>query len=463
MTATHFPVAPRTPSAPVPAAGLLKPIFSGLQLRALRMGFAFGTVFFFGLGLIVAQLYTLMPVDVRNEVLLVPGVRTALWITALWLFAALVTTIAMMLAFIRRHVSGPASELARMHEAVGRGDLSATYKPAVSNSAIDRLTQSTMTMLAQLRGVTGNMRSSAEENSLLASQIGLASQSIAASARDGATSSSALSKDALVREQTIAQLAEEAGRLTIMSTTLRTVAEDGLKRDKALRQLAHENSVRLEKAALALESLTEDALSSSDAIEELSSAVDEIRAFLTLVQKISRQSKILALNAAMEAARAGEQGHGFAVVATEVRRLAANSAEAAQRTTSLVEDMLERVSRSRESTARTVATVEQVLQTTREGRRSLAKVEEGTLEGEDLSVTIQGTALESSALVAAMTERLNGLVHGTGAFARAMNQVAASNEEQSKKINEVADAANALNDTSKRISQLVATFKVGDN
>jgi methyl-accepting chemotaxis protein len=463
MTATHFPVAPRTPSAPVPAAGLLKPIFSGLQLRALRMGLAFGTVFFFGLGLIVAQLYTLIPVDVRNEVLLVPGVPTALWITALWLFAALVTTIAMMLTFIRRHVSGPASELARMHEAVGRGDLSATYKPAVSNSAIDRLTQSTMTMLAQLRGVTGNMRSSAEENSLLASQIGLASQSIAASARDGATSSSALSKDALVREQTIAQLAEEAGRLTIMSTTLSTVAEDGLKRDKALRQLAHENSVRLEKAALALESLTEDALSSSDAIEELSSAVDEIRAFLTLVQKISRQSKILALNAAMEAARAGEQGHGFAVVATEVRRLAANSAEAAQRTTSLVEEMLERVSRSRESTARTVATVEQVLQTTREGRRSLAKVEEGTLEGEDLSVRIQGTALESSALVAAMTERLNGLVHGTGAFARAMNQVAVSNEEQSKKINEVAEAASALNDTSKRISQLVATFRVGDN
>jgi methyl-accepting chemotaxis protein len=427
------------------------------------MGLAFGTVFFFGLGLIVAQLYTLMPADVRNEVLSVAGVPAALWITALWLFAALVTTIWMMLAFIRRHVSGPASELARMHEAVGRGDLSATYKPAVSNSAIDRLTQSTTTMLAQLRGVTGNMRSSADENSLLASQIGLASQSIAASARDGATSSDALSKDALVREQAIAQLAEEAGRLTIMSTTLRTVAEDGLKRDKALRQLAHENSARLEKAAHALESLTEDALSSSDAIEELSSAVDEIRAFLTLVQKISRQSKILALNAAMEAARAGEHGHGFAVVATEVRRLAASSAEAAQRTTSLVEDMLERVSRSRESTARTVSTVEQVLQTTREGRRSLAKVEEGTLEGEDLSVRIQETALESSALVAAMTERLNGLVHGTGAFARAMNQVAASNEEQSKKINEVAEAANALNDSSKRISQLVATFKVVDN
>jgi methyl-accepting chemotaxis protein len=465
MTATHLPIAPRTPAtvaAPVAvaAAGLLKPIFSGLQLRALRMAFAFGTVFFLGLGLIVAQLYYLMPVAVRNTVLSVAGVTTALWIAGFWLVAALLTTTGMMLAFIRRHVSGPASELARMHEAVGRGDLSATYKPSVSNSAVDRLTQSTMTMLAKLRGVTGNMRTSAEENSLLASQIGLASESIAASARDGATSSHALSADVFAREQSIAQLAGDASRLASLSATLREVAEDGLKRDKALRQLAQENRARLDKAASALESLTEEALSSSDAIEELSSAVDEIRAFLTLVEKISRQSKILALNAAMEAARAGEHGHGFAVVATEVRRLASSSAEAAQRTTSLVEDMLERVSRSRESTARTVATVEQVLQTTREGRRSLAKVEEGTLEGEDLSVRIQDTALESSELVAAMTQRLNGLVHGTSAFARAMKHVTTSSEEQRKKVDEVAEAARALNEASKRISQLVGTFRL---
>lgn len=448
---------------PRASAGLLKPVFSSLQLRALRLVFAFGTVFFLGLALIVAQMYALLPLEARDAALDVLGVRVALWIAAAWLLGALVTTAWMMLAFLRRHVTGPAGELALMHEAVGRGDLSATYKPSAANAVVDRLTQSSITMLAQLRGVTGDMRSSAEENNLLASHIALASQSIAASARDGASSASALSQNAVIREQAITELADEATRLATLSATMRAAAQNGLKRDKALRTLAHENRARLEKAGNALESLTEDALNSSDAIEELSSAVDEIRAFLILVQKISRQSKILALNAAMEAARAGEHGHGFAVVATEVRRLASTSAEAASRTTSLVEDMIERVGRSRESTARTVATVEQVIETTREGRRSLEKVEEGAREGEDLSAKMEKTVIESNDLIGAMAQRLTGLAQGTGAFSRAMNHAAVSSEDQSRKIDEIAEASRTLNDASKRITQLVATFRLGDN
>lgn len=457
MTATHFPIAPRA------SAGLLKPVFSSLQLRALKLTFAFGTVFMLGLALIIAQLYQLLPAEARSEALAQNDVRVALWIAAAWLLGALVVTATMMLSFLRRHVTGPAAELALMHEAVGRGDLSSNYKPRAANAVVDRLTQSTTTMLAQLRGVTGSMRNSAEENNLLASHIRTASQSIATSAREGANISSALSQDAILREQAITELAGEASRLVTLSNGLRAVAQDGTKRDKVLRNLAQENRARLEKAAGALESLTEDALSSSDAIEELSSAVDEIRAFLILVQKISRQSKILALNAAMEAARAGEHGQGFAVVATEVRRLAATSAEAASRTTSLVEDMIERVARSRESTARTVATVEQVLETTREGRRSLAKVEEGALEGETQSAKMEVTVIESNELIGAMSHRLSGMIHGTGAFSRAINHAAVSSEEQSRKINEIAETTIALNDASKRISQLVATFRLGDS
>ena len=456
MTATPLPLVPR------PSSGLLKPFFSALQRRALGTSITFGSVFLIGLGGICWQAYRQIPAGTRQDLLSVGGVEIALAIAVLWIGVALAATAWAALIFVRQHVSGPAAELARTHEAIAKGDLSSNYNPSASNRAVDRLTRSTISMLTELRGVAGKMRSSADNNSELASRIAMASVSAAASARDGAATTNALSQDAVARERAIKELMAEATKLVEISGNLREAAQEGLRRDKALRQLARENRVRLERTASSLQSLASDSLESAEGIDAMSAAVDEIGAFLVLVQKIARQSKLLALNAAMEAARAGEHGHGFAVVASEVRRLASSSADAAQRTTSLVQEMVDSVAQSREATSRTVATVEQALEATRAGRQSLSRVEEGTVEGEDLSGRIEKAVRESNELISLMTQRLAGLSYGTSAFSRAMHEVAVSDEEQSRNIADLAAVASALTDASARISDLVGTFKLGD-
>jgi methyl-accepting chemotaxis protein len=456
MTATPLPFAPHK------SHGLLRPVFSALQRRALGTSIVFGSTFVIGLGAICWQVYRQIPSGTREDLLAVNGVGVALAIAALWILVALGATVWAALIFVRQHVSGPAAELARTHEAIAKGDLSGNYSPSASNRTVDRLTRSTTSMLTELRGVAGKMRSSANDNSDLASRLAKASVSAAASARDSAATTNALSQDAVARERAIKELMAEATKLVEISGNLREAAQEGLRRDQALRQLARENRIRLERTASSLQSLASDALQSAEGIDALSAAVEEIGSFLVLVQKIARQSKLLALNAAMEAARAGEHGQGFAVVASEVRRLASSSAEAAQRTTSLVREMLESVAHSRESTSRTVATVEQVLEATRAGRNSLSRVEEGTVEGEDLSGRIEIAVRESNDLISQMTQRLAGLSFGTSAFSRAMHDVALSDEEQSRNIADLAAVASALTDSSARISDLVATFKLGD-
>ena len=455
MTATPLPIASRSSS------GFLKPVFSALQRRALGTSIVFGSVFLIGLVAICWQIYRLIPPGTLAELLSVDGVATAVIIAFLWIAVALGATAAAALIFVRQHVSGPAAELARTHEAIAKGDLSSIYKPGASNRAVDRLTRSTMSMLTELRGVAGRMRSSADENRQLASQLVKSTVSAAASAREAASNTNTLSHDAVARERAIKELTSEATKLVEISGNLREAAQEGLRRDKALRQLARENRIRLERTTTSLQSLASDALESAEGIDAMSAAVDEIGAFLMLVQKIARQSKLLALNAAMEAARAGEQGHGFAVVASEVRRLASSSAEAAQRTTSLVQEMLDSVSHSRQSTARTVATVEQVLSATAAGRQSLARVEEGTVEGEDLSGRIERSVREANDLISHMTQRFAEVSQGTASFSRALRGVAVSSEEHSKSIAELAAVAAAMTDAARQVSELVGTFKLG--
>lgn len=90
-------------------------------------------------------------------------------------------------------------------------------------------------------------------------------------------------------------------------------------------------------------------------ITELSTHANRIGEILDVIREIADRSDLLALNGSLEASRAGESGHGFALVATEMRRLA-------ERVTASVEDVKKLVSDIRDSGSSTVAATE-------EGRR----------------------------------------------------------------------------------------------
>jgi methyl-accepting chemotaxis protein len=364
--------------------------------------------------------------------------------------------------FIERRITGPAQKLAIAAEAVAAGDLSKELNEIGGDDEIGRLSRAISAMIGELRRLAGALNDSAAETTSMTAEITGSSEEMAASAGQIAHTASDLSQQANLMAETISALAGSSEHLVAVASELDVGAREGVERNEQLRALALQNRARLDESSRSLAALSGDVEASASAIEQLAQASEEVRSFVTLVQKLARQSKLLALNAAMEAARAGEHGHGFAVVAEEVRRLAAMSSDAAERTENVVSGVLRGIAQSRTSSERTVDTVRAVRGATEEGSRSFGHIEQAVADADGWTSSIQRASTAASGLVHDMRSKLDSLATGTDSFAAAMEEVAASSQEQSASTEEIAAAASTLAGAAERLSRLVSNLRLDE-
>ena len=136
---------------------------------------------------------------------------------------------------------------------------------------------------------------------------------------------------------------------------------------------------------------------------------------------IARQTNILALNAAVEAARAGEYGKGFAVVAIEVRKLAEQSAKAADEVVSMVLNAVKIAETAKEQFNAITPELQEASRLTQEVSAAVQQLRIGTDQinssVQELTEVAQGNAASSEELAAsadglqATAERLNALLN----------------------------------------------------
>jgi len=159
-----------------------------------------------------------------------------------------------------------------------------------------------------------------------------------------------------------------------------------------------------------------------DVVNSIAANSDKINKITEVIEKIANKTNLLSLNAAIEAARAGEHGKGFSVVAEEVGKLAANSAESSQEIAQLVQQAVT-------ETAKAVATGKEVSQ-------DMVRIELASRETDQMLQRISAALEQQSSATEEINANVFNLDRIASSNASASEQMTASVVELSK----IADA-----------------------
>ncbi len=349
---------------------------------------------------------------------------------------AIGSLLAMLLAvgatlWLLRRKLRPLDDLVRQAEALGAGDLDVRLKVA-SHDEIGQLASSFNKMGDALSNMVLRIREASQ-------QVG-----------DRAHALAGMSSGAYEgMEQQSGEINSMAGAVEEFSATSLNIADSMGNTERMAQDNAQQTRIgrsSMDEASSSLQQIAEALADTAKVIDVLGARSQEIGGIVGVITSIAEQTNLLALNAAIEAARAGEQGRGFAVVADEVRSLAARTRQATDEISVMIDSV-------QQQTGNAISTMEQGNRLMQEGLQRNARVAEALarIDEQSRSAGQQFAAITTATHEQSTTATL---------LSSNLQSIALANSEQREVASNLAATAHELEGLARQLREEVGRFRV---
>lgn len=338
---------------------------------------------------------------------------------------------ALLALVIHRSIVRPLHDFSKVVELVGQGDL--THR--VNMKRQDELGQ----LGGRLDRMTQGLKDVAIQTRMVAENLNTATAEILASTQEQAAGTTQQAAAVQEANATMAQISQSGAQISDRAKQVAAAAEAA----SAASTVGME-SVRTTVSLM--ESIREQAEAVAGNVVNLSDKTQAVGEIVTTVNEISEQSHLLAVNAAIQAAAAGEHGRSFAVVANEMKNLAAQSKQATIQVRSILGDIQKGINTS-------VMLTEEAVKRVESGRRQ-AGVAERTIH--DLTENIEESIRAFQQIVAGSSQQQIGFEQVTQAF----RNIGVASQETANSTKQLEKAAANLNALAVQLREAVEKYRV---
>jgi len=307
------------------------------------------------------------------------------------------------------------------------------------------------TMALAVRDMRQTISKIVQKTSDAASQFAASSEELTASAHQSAQASEQVAQSvtnsagAVVEQQSYVNDAMDAINNALESIDNLTKTADKVSAHVAsATDEAAAGTEAVEMAVNQIISVEKIVNDSALTVDKLGKRSQEIGQIVEAISGIAEQTNLLALNAAIEAARAGEHGRGFAVVSEEVRKLAEESQEAAQKIGTLIGDIQADTTAAVDSMQKGTSAVRTGTQSVEKLRSTFDSIRDASNNVDKEAKNMVRDLKEVEKLTNTIRDRSEKILDKGVGVSKEMESVSAAAQQQSASAEEISSAADEL-------------------